>query len=153
MLAFPWWAWIIVAGVLGLAELHVPGSYLIWLALGAVATGLIDAAAGLSLEVQIGVFTLASAVSCAGGYFIYRRIDAHQRADPLLNERNRLMVGQRGFVCEVIRNGEGKVRLGDGVWLAAGPDMAEGTPVIVNGMRGTKLHVTALPTRTDGQAG
>ena len=62
---------------------------------------------------------------------------------------HRSMVGQRGVVCEAIRNGEGKVRLGDGVWLAAGPDMAEGTPVVVDGVRGTKLHVNVLAPRKD----
>jgi inner membrane protein len=154
MLAFPWWAWIIVAGVLGLAELHIPGSYLVWLALGAVVTGLVDAAAtGLSIESQIGTFAVASALSCAGGYFIYHGVGRLHRADPLLNERSRSMVRQRGIVCEAIRNGEGKVRLGDGVWLAAGPDMPEGTPVVVDGVHGTKLHVNALAARKDAEAG
>jgi membrane protein implicated in regulation of membrane protease activity len=60
---------------------------------------------------------------------------------------------QRGIVCEAIRNGEGKVRLGDGVWLAAGPDMPEGTPVVVDGVHGTKLHVNALAARNDAEAG
>jgi inner membrane protein len=154
MLALPWWAWIIVAGVLGLAELHIPGSYLVWLALGAVVTGLVDAAAaGLSIESQIGIFAVASALSCAGGYFIYHGVGRFHRADPLLNERNRSMLRQRGIVCEAIRNGEGKVRLGDGVWLAAGPDMPEGTPVVVDGVHGTKLHVNALAARKDAEAG
>ena len=44
MAGFHWWAWIILAGGLGLAELHVPGSYLMWIALGAAVTGGLDAA-------------------------------------------------------------------------------------------------------------
>ena len=91
MLALPWWAWIIVAGVLGLAELHIPGSYLVWLALGAVVVGLIDAAAaGMSIESQIGVFAVASALSSAGGYFVYHGVGRFHRADGSISERARL---------------------------------------------------------------
>ena len=87
MLGFPWWGWVIVTGVLGLAELHLPGSYLIWIGLGAALTAGADAAFGLSLEGQIGTFALASALSCAGGYFVYRHFSRGQRSEMPLNER------------------------------------------------------------------
>ncbi len=51
------------------------------------------------------------------------------------------MLGARGMVCEPFVNGHGKVRLGDSVWLAAGPDLADGTPVVVSAVRGTRLVV------------
>jgi predicted membrane protein len=34
----PWWGWAILAALLGLAEMHAPGCYLIWIALGAALT-------------------------------------------------------------------------------------------------------------------
>ena len=40
-------------------------------------------------------------------------------------------------------NGEGKVRLGDSIWLAEGPALDEGTPVIVRSVRGTRVVVEA----------
>jgi membrane protein implicated in regulation of membrane protease activity len=144
MLGFPWWGWVIVAGVLGLAELHLPGSYLIWIALGAALTAGADAAFGLSLEGQIGTFALASALSCAGGYFVYRGFSGRQRSEMPLNERSRSMLGTRGVVCEGFASGHGKVRLGDGVWLASGPELAEGTPVVVTAVQGTRLVVEPL---------
>ncbi len=52
------------------------------------------------------------------------------------------MVGAHGTVCEAFVNGRGKVRIGDTVWLADGPDLAEGAPVVVAGVRGTRLDVT-----------
>jgi membrane protein implicated in regulation of membrane protease activity len=140
------WAWIIFAGALGLAELHVPGSYLMWIALGAAVTGGLDAALDLDLTAQIGTFAVASAISCGGGYFVYRRLSAPHHADVVLNERNRRLVGARGVVCEALVNGQGKVRVADGVWLAAGPDLAEGTPVVVTAVHGTRLHVDAYRT-------
>jgi hypothetical protein len=139
-----WWVWIVLAGALGLAELHLPGSYLIWIALGAVVAGAADAAFDLSLSAQILTFVTAAAVSSLIGYFVYRSFAGRGHNEPALNERNQLMIGARGTVCEAFRHGQGKVRLGDGVWLAAGPDMTEDTPVVVTSVRGTRLHVQAL---------
>ena len=61
-----------------------------------------------------------------------------------LNERSRSMLGTRGVVCEAFASGHGKVRLGDGVWLASGPELAEGTPVVVTAVQGTRLVVEPL---------
>ena len=58
------------------------------------------------------------------------------------------MVGARGTVCEPFFNGRGKVRLGDGVWLADGPDLAEGMPVAVKAVHGTRLVVEAIDTKS-----
>jgi membrane protein implicated in regulation of membrane protease activity len=140
MIEIPWWPWMILAGILALAELHVPGSYLVWIALGAALTSAVDAAFGVSVEGQLGTFAAASALSCIAGYFVYRR----RRRVETLNDRSLAMVGERGTVCDAFFNGRGKVRLGDGVWLADGPDLAEGTPVVVSAVRGTRLFVQAL---------
>ncbi len=147
MTGLPWWAWIIAAGVLGLGELHAPGSYLVWIAVGAVLTGIADAALGLSLEGQIAVFAAVSALSGVAGYFVYRGLSRPRRGELRLNERNLAMVGARGVVCDAFVNGHGKVRLGDGVWLASGPDLAEGTAVVVSAVRGTRLFVDAAKPR------
>jgi inner membrane protein len=143
----PWWGWVVFAGVLALAELHVPGSYLVWIALGAALTGAVDAAFGVSLESQLATFAVASALSCILGYFVYRRMHRRVRGEVPLNERSLAMVGTRGTVCEAFFNGHGKVRLGDGVWLADGSDLAEGTPVVVSAVRGTRLVVQAVEPR------
>jgi membrane protein implicated in regulation of membrane protease activity len=139
--ALPWWAWIILAGVLALAEMAVPGSYLMWIALGAAVTA-IAATTGMVLEGQLAVFAIATALSCIGGYFAYRRIEAARDGGVPLNAPRKSMIGARGTVCETFVNGRGKVRIGDTVWLADGPDFAEGVPVIVAGVRGTRLEVT-----------
>ena len=145
MSGFAWWAWMILAGGLGLAEMFVPGAYLAWIALGAAVTGAADAAFGLSLEAQLAVFAAATALSCAAGYFVYRELARRQqRHEEPLNERHRTMLGERGTVCEAFVNGRGKVRLGDSVWLAAGPELGEGATVVVSGFRGTRLVVEEM---------
>jgi inner membrane protein len=137
----PWWAWVVLAGVLGLAELHVPGSYLVWIAFGAAVTSAVHAAFGASIEGQLATFVAASACSCVAGYFVYRQLGRRRRGEIPLNDRSMAMLGARGTVCEAFLNGHGKVRLGDTVWLATGPDLAEGVPIVVGGVRGTRLVV------------
>lgn len=141
----PWWAWVILAGALALAEIHAPGSYLVWLAMGAAATALVQAAWGLTLEGQIGCFALASAACCLGGYFVYRRLYRSRTVDDMpLNQKDIALIGARGAVCQPIVNGQGKVRLGDSVWLARGPNLPEGAPVVVTALRGTAVLVEPL---------
>ncbi len=147
MMAVPWWVWMVAAGILGLGELHAPGTYLMWIALGAALTGALDAAFGLSMAGQIGTFAAGSALSCVAGYFVYRKILRPRRGEVRLNERSLSMVGARGTVCQALVNGRGKVRLGDGVWLAAGQDLAEGTLVVVSAVHGTRLFVEAVHPR------
>jgi inner membrane protein len=97
----------------------------------------------MGMEGQVAVFTVATAASCVGGYFVYRRMGSDRDDDIPLNTPRRSMIGAQGTVCEAFVNGSGKVRVGDTVWLADGPDLAEGTPVVIAGVRGTRLNVTA----------
>lgn len=135
-----WWGWAILAAGIGLSELHVPGGYLIWIALGAALTATTRAVYELSVTTQIATFIVASALSCFAGYFVYRHVDYGQPNGPL-NQRGMLTVGAHGVVCSNIQNGEGKVRLGDTVWLAEGPNLPEGTSVVVKSVRGARVVV------------
>lgn len=140
----PWWVWTILAALIGLSELHTPGSYLIWIAVGAALTAAADAIWSLSLSAQLGTFAAASAVSCVGGYFVYRRFNHPIDSRVRLNQRHLQMIGARGVVRVPIVNGRGKVQLGDTVWLAEGPELPEGSPIVVSGVRGSLVVVQGL---------
>jgi membrane protein implicated in regulation of membrane protease activity len=62
---------------------------------------------------------------------------------PDLNERALQYLGRSLVVEEAIENGRGKVRVGDSVWQAEGPDAPAGSRVKVTGARGTVLVVAA----------
>jgi membrane protein implicated in regulation of membrane protease activity len=134
------WVWAVGALLAALVELHAPGYYVIWIAAGAGLTAIIGFLFDPALETQLAVFSAASLCCCVIGYFVYRRI-TRPHAASLVNERNAQMIGARGIVAEDFANGQGKVRLGDTVWLAEGPDLPKGAPVVVKAMRGTKAVV------------
>jgi inner membrane protein len=50
-------------------------------------------------------------------------------------------IGAQGVVCLPIVNGQGKVRLADSVWLTDGPNLPEGTHVIVKSVHETRITV------------
>lgn len=135
------WAWAIGALLLAIFELHAPGFYLIWVALGAGVTALATFLFALPLSGQLAAFAAACLASCAAGYFVYRRIISAEPAEHARNVRDRQMVGEHAVVAEPIRNGHGKIRLGDTVWLAEGPNLPEGAAVVVAAMRGTTAIV------------
>jgi membrane protein implicated in regulation of membrane protease activity len=71
------------------------------------------------------------------------RPDVSKSDLPDLNERAQQYVGRSLVVAESIENGRGKVRVGDSVWQAEGPDVPVGSRVKVTGARGTVLVVVA----------
>lgn len=61
--------------------------------------------------------------------------------EPDLNRRAAQIEGRTCEVVEAIRTGRGKVRIGDSVWVAEGPDHPAGATVRIVGSRGTVLIV------------
>ena len=135
------WYWAIAAAAIAYVEMHAPGFYLIWIACGAATTAAGTALFGLSLEPQLITFALASVLFCIVGYFVYRSLSIHPTSP--LNRRELGIVGTDGVVAEPIQHGHGKVRLGDTVWLAEGPDLPAGTPIRVSALHGTTVRVEA----------
>jgi len=138
------WIWAVGAIVVAFVELHAPGFYLIWIALGAALTALAIWLADLALEAQLVTFAVASACCCVAGHFVYRRMTQREPGAIGLNERERQMVGSHAVVAEALTNGQGKIRLGDSVWLAEGPDLPQGTKVVITAMHGTTAVVAAF---------
>lgn len=138
-----YWVWFALGLVLAGAEMIVPGVYLIWLALAALATGALTFALDLGVPLQIVNFVFLSLIIV----FSARRILAETpiaSTDPLLNNRMARLVGQSGTVATAIEHGEGRVRHGDSEWSARGPELAAGTRVRITGFDGGTLIVEPL---------
>lgn len=139
------WAWLILAAVLGIAELLAPGVFLVFIAIAAALTGVSALALpDLTPSLQLLVFALWSAVTILIGKRWYRDYPV-ETSDPLLNDRVARLIGETVVVVQPIEEGRGRVRIGDSEWLARGSDMAAGTKAIVTGCQDTTLTVKPLP--------
>lgn len=136
------WYWATAAAVIAYVEMHAPGFYLIWIACSAATTAAGIGFFGISVEEQLITFAIASVGFCIVGYFVYRSF-FNVHSETSLNRRELGIVGAEGVVAEPIQNGHGKVRLGDTVWLAQGPDLPAGTPIRVRALLGTTVQVEA----------
>ncbi len=139
------YGWWLLALVLIGSEMVAPGYFLLWIGIAAALMGILTfALPSLPVLAQAVVFALLSIGTCLV-YWKLIRPHAEQRDDqPLLNRRAAQLVGQRFVLSEPIVNGRGKVRVGDGAWLAEGPDLPSGSEVEVVAVDGTALRVRAV---------
>lgn len=135
--------WWIVALVLIAIEVIMPGYFMLWIGIGAAATGLLVLLMpGLSLMAQAIIFVLFAFASCAVYWYAVRpALHKGDKGDERLNRRGEQLVGGRYVLIEAIVNGRGKAKVGDGQWLVAGPDLPTGSTVEVVAVEGATLKV------------
>jgi len=141
-LAAHWW-WLILALILGIAEIIIPGVFLIWLGAAALLAGILTLAFGLPDAAQFAAFAVASVVAVYIGRR-YFRANPIESSDPLLNDRAARLIGETVLVVEPIVGGQGRVKVRDGVWNARGPDLPSGVRVKIVGVEGSFLVVEPL---------
>jgi membrane protein implicated in regulation of membrane protease activity len=140
---FVWWS---LALLLAAAEVLAPGYFLLWIGIGAAATGFV-----VMLLPQLGVpeqavaFTVLAFLSCAVYWrWLRPHLQHDEYSDTTLNRRGASLIGRRLVLSEAIEEGRGRVRVGDGVWLATGPDLPAGSEVEVIAAEGILLKVRAV---------
>jgi inner membrane protein len=142
-LADHWW-WVGAGALLGILEILLPGIFLIWVAIAAWVTALIVALVPLALAWQLVIFVILAFATVWVGRQYYAR-NPVTSADPNLNIRAARLIGQTVTVESAIENGRGRVRVGDGVWNAKGPDAPSGAKVRIVAADGTLLTVELAP--------
>jgi membrane protein implicated in regulation of membrane protease activity len=149
------WSWIVLGCVLLALEIVLPGFFLLWIGLAALVTGALSLFPGLltlvlwdsswwSWQVQVVVFLVLAVLFGYGGSRLMRprRGDSDQ---PLLNRRSEQLVGKIATLTEPIKDGRGRVRIGDTMWRVSGPDLPAGTQVRVKGATATDLELIVEP--------
>lgn len=134
------WNWLILAGLFFILEIMAPGIFLIWFGIAAGAVGSLALLTSITWQFQFVLFALLSLVAVVVARKFFRS-DAEQSDRPLLNLRAQQHVGKSFVVAETIKNGRGKVKIGDTLWLVEGPDAAEGVSVKVTSVDGSTLTV------------
>ncbi|MGB8841646.1 MAG: NfeD family protein [Aliidongia sp.] len=133
------WIWGAVGAVLLVVEMLAPGYFLVFPALGALAVTGFGFIMPLDLPAQLLLFAVVTSLLFALCFRLYRGLTAGGTPS-LINSSDRL-IGAAATVEEPITAGRGKIRLGDTVWLACGPDLPSGSAVTVIGVDGTVLQV------------
>ena len=142
------WNWFILGAALLAIEILTPGVYLLWLGIAAIITGLLSfllANTGIwGWQVQVLVFLALSVICVLIGRRIFPASGSHDTDEPLLNQRERQLVGLTATLEEPIREGRGRIRLGDTLWRVTGPDLPAGAQVRVADAAGGRLTVVAV---------
>ena len=136
----PHWGWLALGLILAIAEMVIPGVFLIWLAGAALVTGLVSWVVPIGMPAQIVLFAALAIFAVFAGKR-YLRDNPIMAADPLMNDRGARLIGETVVVTHVIIGGTGRVSLGDSEWLVRGPDAEPGTRMRISGHDGAVLLV------------
>lgn len=119
-LAFNHWFWFVVALVLLGLEMAIPGVIFLWLAIaGAIVGALVFMVPSMSWEVQVIIFSILGVISVFLGRN-YLKKNPITSEDEQLNDRGARYIGHKYKLERAMVNGEGKVRIGDSLWLVRG---------------------------------
>lgn len=137
------WTWWIVAIVLGILELLVPGIFFIWLAVAAAIVGALLLIIDIPMTGQIALFAVLSIMVV---WLSRRWLKQHPIISdhPMLNQRAKTYIGKNFVLEQAIINGRGKLKIGDSLWLASGPELPAGASVRVTGESDGVLQVEAV---------
>lgn len=135
-----WWHWCLAGLALVVLEMLLPGVFLLWIGLGALAAGAIAGLVGItSWEIQCLIFVPLTFLSLFFGRKFLRKSQPEEES--MLNRRLASYVGRKAVVVQAIQNGTGRIKLGDSLWLVRGEDCPAGTMVVVTGASGSDLLV------------
>jgi len=115
-----WIIWLVVACVLGIAELHATSFYLAPFAAGALLAAIVGVI-GVGALATVVVFGVGSAAAFAALRPVAR---SHRRLPPAMRTGAAALVGRRAIVLERIANDEGVgcVKIDGEVWTARSYD-------------------------------
>jgi membrane protein implicated in regulation of membrane protease activity len=142
------WNWMVLGIILLVLEIVLPGVFLVWIGIASLIVGAISIFAWESgfwtWQTQVLLFLVLSVASAFAG----RRLAGPRKDDsdqPLLNRRGDQLIGRTATLAEPIRNGRGRIQLGDTLWRVSGPDLPAGTQVRVTAVAETELGLVVEP--------
>jgi membrane protein implicated in regulation of membrane protease activity len=142
------WNWMVLGCVLLALEIVLPGFFLLWIGIAALVTGALSLllwdTSFWSWQVQVVVFLILAGAAAYAGNRLMRGRGGHSD-QPLLNRRSEQMIGKVATLTEPIKDGRGRIRIGDTMWRVSGPDLPAGTQVRVKSAVATDLELIVEP--------
>jgi membrane protein implicated in regulation of membrane protease activity len=133
-----WIVWLIVAAVLGVAELLTTTLAFGLIAIAAVVAA-IAGAAHLNIAIQLALFVVAAG---AGLGFVRPIAIKHIKQPPLLRSGTAALVGKPAVVIQEVTGHGGRIRIGGEEWSSRAYDEDQVIPV------GTKVEVWQIEGAT-----
>ena len=144
-MAITFWFWLILGLALIAVEVVMPGTWLLWPGIAALATGIVAyMGAGLPWQLDAIIFTVLTAITVLVGRKVYGRLRSASSDEPMLNRRAQGFVGTTHTLATPILDGQGRLKLGDATWKIVGPDLPTGTRIRIVGVDGIALVVERL---------
>ena len=112
--------WFAIGVFLILAELFVPGTYLIWFGFSAFMMGIIVSFISLTVVETLVCFALISAVFAGFGWYAYAKILNKTKVPEqykYLNDMAGAHIGKIYNLSEDVVDGRSKAKIGDSFWL------------------------------------
>ncbi len=136
----PMMMWFIIGAILIFLELIVPGVFLVWLGIAAVILGAILSFVTMGTTMQILLFAILSVITVLIGVKFYKGKDRDITSNALNQVRGAEYVGKIYTLTAEVKNGEGRLPLGDSVWGIQGEDLPAGSKIKITKVSGNTLN-------------
>ncbi len=134
------WHWLVLGAVLMVAEVVVPGVYLLWIGLAALLTGgMAYVLPSLGWHIHALFFAVMTVAAAIAGHRLYAR--GGDGGLPYLNRRGSEFIGHIHVLETPIVGGTGRLRVADSSWRIIGSDLPAGVKVRVVAVQGASLVV------------
>ncbi|WP_386693122.1 MULTISPECIES: NfeD family protein [unclassified Lonepinella] len=111
------WHWLILGFVLLIAEIAIPGIFLLWWGLAAiVVAGIMQVFPALSLASLGIIYAILATILSVLWWKYQHKKDLVDEKHSHLNQRDHAMLGTVGIVREINDNGIGRGHFGDTTW-------------------------------------
>ncbi|WP_048750552.1 NfeD family protein [Aggregatibacter segnis] len=139
------WHWLILGFVLLIAEILVPGVFLLWWGLSAIVIAVITKLIPtLPLSFLAVMYAVIASIFSIIWWRYQHAKDQIDQSKSVLNQRDHAMIGAQGKVLEIGENGIGRGAFGDTTWRIQGPDLAVNDIVEVTAVDSITLKVNKI---------
>ena len=140
--SFGLWGWLALGlALIALEVLVIPGGFLLWIGIAAMLMGGIIALFTLTWQMELVVFALLALAASVVAWKLHHGKERASDAAEGMHDRGAQLIGRQFQLEEAISEGYGRVRIDDTLWRVAGPDLPQGTKVVVTGVDGATLVV------------
>lgn len=144
LLSWSVWHWLILAFLLLIAEVLIPGVFLLWWGISAIFVAILTALLPISLTTAGIVFAVLASSLCLIWWFFQSKRDRIDDQKTELNQRTHTLLHKQGQVVEILGKNVARAKFGDTTWRVEGENLQPDSTVIVIDVKGITLIVKPI---------